>query len=138
MSIKDTVKTTIQKLETLCKSYEKDTFEEIEDIEETVTNLSNEVQTLDLASDQILKKDLNTLQSALAKLNSVLKTQQEAIGRQVQEIHLHQRALLAYAMVANNNWVFISRVQKWTLFTTVKRFLNSSLWIILYAQSVFN
>lgn len=103
MTVKETVKTTIQKLETLCESYETDTLEEIVDIEETVTHLSHEVQTLDLASDQILKKDLNKLQSALSKLTSALRNKQEILGRQVQEIHLHQRALLAYAMVANNN-----------------------------------
>ncbi len=103
MTVKETVKTTIQKLETLCESYESNTLEEIENIEETVVNLSHEVQTLDIASDQVLKKDLNKLQSALSKLTSVLRTKQETLGRQVQEIHLHQRALLAYAMVANNN-----------------------------------
>jgi len=103
MTVKDTVKTTIQKLETLCESYESDTLEEIENIEETVTSLSHEVQTIDIASDQVLKKDLNKLQTALSKLTSVLRNQQETLGRQVQEIHLHQRALLAYAMVANSN-----------------------------------
>jgi hypothetical protein len=37
------------------------------------------------------------------KLSSVLSVQQETLARQVQEIHLHQRALQAYARVANNN-----------------------------------
>lgn len=103
MKVKDTVKSTIQKLEFLCESYENDTLDEIENIEETVTTLSQEVRMINIASDQMLKKDLNTLQSALAKLTSALRKQQEILGKQVQEIHVHQRALHAYAMVANNN-----------------------------------
>jgi len=103
MTVKETVKKAIKNLETLCESYEKSPPLKLNDIEETVGHLSHEVQTLDLASDQILKKELNTLQTALVKLSSVLKIQQENIERQVQEIHLHQRALHAYARVANNN-----------------------------------
>ncbi|MBP6951860.1 MAG: hypothetical protein KBD36_01865 [Alphaproteobacteria bacterium] len=103
MTVKDTVQDTILKLESLCKSCESAPFVKLKSIEKTVGYLSKEVQTLDLASDQILKKDLNTLQSALLKLSSVLKEQQVNLERQVQEIHLHQRALHAYAHVANNN-----------------------------------
>lgn len=103
MTVKDTVKKAIQKLESLCESYEKDPLVKFDDLEETVVHLRHEVQTLDLASDQTLKKELNTLQSALVKLSTLLKDQQENLERQVHEIHLHQRALHAYARVANNN-----------------------------------
>ncbi len=103
MTVKDTVKKAIIKLESLCDSYEKDPFVKLEEFEKTVTHLSQEVQTLNLASDQKLKTELNTLQSTLLKLSSVLKHQQENLERQVQEIHVHQRALHAYARVANNN-----------------------------------
>jgi hypothetical protein len=103
MAIKDTVKKAIHDLESLCKVYEKDTLLGLEDLEETVTHLGHEVQEIDLASDQILKGDLNILQNALVKLSSVLNVQQETLARQVQEIHLHQRALNAYAHVANHN-----------------------------------
>jgi len=105
MTVKDIVKEAILKLESLCESYEKESSVELEDLEETVTHLSHEVQAIDLASDQILKTDLGTLQNALVKLSSVLNMQQETLARQVQEIHLHQRALHAYARVANNNLV---------------------------------
>jgi|GEM_PF-3962364 len=103
MAIKDVVKEAILKLEFLCESYEKESRVELEDLEETVTHLSHEVQAIDLASDQTLKTDLGTLQTALVKLSSVLSVQQETLARQMQEIHLHQRALQAYARVANNN-----------------------------------
>ena len=103
MTVKDTVKKAILKLESLCESYEKGPFVKLEEFEKAVIHLSQEVQTLNLASDQHLKTDLNTLQSALLKLSSVLKNQQENLERQVQEIHVHQRALQAYAHVANNN-----------------------------------
>lgn len=103
MTIKNTVKTAILKLESLCESYEKDPFIKLEELEKTVIHLSQEVQTLNLASDQNLKTELNTLQSALLKLSCVLKEQQENLERQVQEIYIHQRALHAYARVANSN-----------------------------------
>lgn len=103
MTVKDTVKSTITKLESFCASYEKSPFLRLEDLEETVTYLSHQVQTLDLASDQPLKTELNTLQSILLKLSSVLKEQQQNIERQTREINVHQRALHAYAQVANNN-----------------------------------
>jgi chromosome segregation ATPase len=103
MTVKDTVKKAILTLETLCESYKKDPLEKLEDLEETVTHLSHEVQNLNLASEATLKTELNTLQSALVKLSSVLKERQENIERQVHEIHLHQQALYAYAKVANNN-----------------------------------
>lgn len=99
----DTVKKTIQKLESLCASYETPPHMKLEDLEETVLHLSNEVQMLDIASDQTLKKELSILESALAKLSSMLKQQQESIEQHVKEIHLQQRALSAYARVANNN-----------------------------------
>lgn len=103
MTVKATVKKAIKALESLCESYEKNPLHKFEDLEETVIHLSHEVQALDLASDQNLKKELNTLQSALLKLSSVLKQQQEGLERHVNEIHVHQRALHAYACVANNN-----------------------------------
>ncbi len=103
LTVKDTVKNAILKLESLCASFEKDSLVEFEDLEETVTHLSHEVQAINLASDQTLKKDLGALQNALVKFSSVLSVQQEALARKVQEIHLHQRALHAYAEVANNN-----------------------------------
>jgi hypothetical protein len=103
MTVKDTVKKTICKLESLCETYEKDSLDELNDLEETVTHLSHEVQNLNLAADQTLKTDLGTLQNALVKLSSVLKEQQGKLDRQVNEIHVHQQALLAYASVANNN-----------------------------------
>lgn len=103
MAVKDTVKMAILKLETLCQSYEKAPYVKLEDLKETVGNLSDEVQSLDLASDQILKKELNTLQRTLLKLSSMLEDQQANLERQVNEIHLHQRALHAYSSVANNN-----------------------------------
>jgi hypothetical protein len=103
MIAKETVKKTILKLELLCESYEEDPSIKLEDLEETVVHLSHEIQTLDIAADQNLKKELNTLQSALVKLSSVLKKQQKNIEQRAQEIYLHQRALYAYAHVANNN-----------------------------------
>ena len=103
MKVKDTVKSAILKLESLCESYERDPFIKLEELEKTVHDLSQEVQTINLASDQNLKTELNTLQSALLKLSSVLKQQQENFDRQVHEIHLHQRTLHAFARVANSN-----------------------------------
>ncbi len=103
MTVKETVKETILKLETLCESYEKESVVEFNDLEKAVTHLSDAVQTVDIASDQILKKELNVLQSALRKLSSTLNLQQENLARQAQGLNLHQRALHAYAHVANNN-----------------------------------
>ena len=103
MTVKDNVRKAISNLESLCKSYEKDPFIKLEDFGETVIHLSQEVQLVNLASDQILKTELNTLESALLKLSSVLQEQQENLERQVQEINIQQRALRAYARVANSN-----------------------------------
>lgn len=103
MAVKETVKNTILRLESLCESYEKDPLLKFEDLEETVAHLSQEVQTIDLASDQILKTELNMLQGTLLKLFSVLKERQNNIEKQAEEIHIYQRALHAYAQVANNN-----------------------------------
>lgn len=99
----DTVKKTILKLESLCESYETSAYIKLEDLEETVVHLSHEVQTLDIASDQTLKKELNILGSALEKLSLILRRQQEIMDHHVKEIHVQQRALSAYARVANNN-----------------------------------
>jgi len=103
MIIKETVKETLLKLETLCESYEKNASLEFTDLEEAVAHLSHEVQAIDIASDQRLKTELSVLQSALGKLSSLLNVQQENMARQAQGLHLHQRALNAYAQVANNN-----------------------------------
>lgn len=103
MTVKDAVKGTILKLESMCDSYKKSPIVELVDLEKTVSNLSEEVQNLDLASDQTLKTELSSLQGALQRLSTILKSQQENLDRQVQEIHLHQRALNAYSKVANNN-----------------------------------
>lgn len=103
MITKDNVTKTILKLESLCELYEKDPPVKLEDLEETVVHLSHEVQALDIASDLTLKKELTVLESVLAKLSTALKKQQENIEQHAQEIHLHQRALYAYARVANNN-----------------------------------
>jgi len=103
MLLKEAIKEAILKLESLCKSYEKGTLIEFEDLEEKVSYLTHEVQGVDLASDQTLRRELETLQGALIKLSSVLNVQQETLARHVQEIHVHQRALHAYARVANNN-----------------------------------
>lgn len=99
----ETIKQTILKLESLCASYETPTDIKLEDLEETVLHLSHEVQRIDIASDQTLKVELSILEGALEKLSSVLKKQQESIEHHVKEIHLQQRALSAYARVANNN-----------------------------------
>lgn len=99
----DTVKKTILKLESLCASYEAPPYMKLEDLEESVIHLNNEVQMLDIASDQTLKQELSVLECALAKLSSVLRKQQESIEQHVKEILLQQRALSAYARVANNN-----------------------------------
>lgn len=103
MAINETMKTAITKLQSICETYEKSPYSKLQDLEQTVENLSHEVQSLDLASDSILKRDLNTIQGALEKLSSVLKDQQINLERQVQEIGLHQKALRAYSSVANNN-----------------------------------
>ncbi|MBX9785769.1 MAG: hypothetical protein K2Y08_00375 [Alphaproteobacteria bacterium] len=103
MTVKDTVKNTISKLESLCASYENQSLFQLDDLDETVIHLSQEVQSIDLAADKSLKTDLNILQGSLMKLFSVLKEQQKALEKQAHEIHVHQRALQAYASVANNN-----------------------------------
>lgn len=103
MSLNDTVKGAILKLETLCESCKKSPLSGLGELEETVSHLSHKVQSLDLASDQSLKKELNTLEKALLNLSSVLQKQQEDLTKQVHEIDLHQRALHAYSRVANNN-----------------------------------
>jgi len=103
MKVKDTVKRTIHQLESLCEIYEKDPLMELNDLEETVMYLSHEVQAVDLASDQTLKTDLSTLQNALGKLSFLLKNQQDKLAHRANEFNLHQRALHAYAKVANNN-----------------------------------
>lgn len=103
MRLEDTVQETIVKLESLCESYEKESVMDFHDLEEAVTHLSHEVQRVDIASDQRLKKELGLLQGSLGKLSSLLNSQQENMARQVQGLHLHQRALNAYAQVANNN-----------------------------------
>lgn len=99
----DTVKETILKLESLCESYDVPAHIKLEDLEEAVVHLSHEVQSLDLASDQTLKTELSMLERALANFSLILKKQQESIERHVKEIHLQQRAIYAYAHVANNN-----------------------------------
>lgn len=99
----ESIKNTISKLEFLCNSYETPEQVKLKDVEETVLHLSHEVQLLDLAGDQLLKKELSTLEHTLARLSELLKKQQENIERHVQEINLQQRALSAYARVANNN-----------------------------------
>lgn len=103
MTVKTDVKKAIQQLESLCQSYEKEPYSGLANLEETVTQLSSEVQSLDLASDQVLKQDLSLLESALARLTSMLSQKQVTLAKQVQEIKIHQRALNAYAQVANNN-----------------------------------
>ncbi len=103
MAVKDSIKTAITKLQSICESYESNPYVKLADLEETVENLSQECQSLNLASDQVLKRELTILQSALAKLSTLLKDQQHSLERQVNEIHLHQRALHAYSSVANNN-----------------------------------
>ena len=100
----DTVKNTILRLESLCQSYDDPDHVKLEDLEEAVFHLSHEVQNMDLASDQNLKGELSVLERALANLSSVLKKQQESIEHHVKAIHLQQRALYAYARVANNNF----------------------------------
>lgn len=97
------IKNTITKLESLCEVFNIPAHVTLEDLEESVLDLSNEVQLLDLAADQTLKSELSVLESALAKLSSLLKKQQENIELHVKEIHLQQRTLYAYARVANNN-----------------------------------
>lgn len=103
MILKDLVKEATLKLSSLYESCEKAPLQELSSFEETVTHLSQKVQDIDLAADQVLKKDLNTLQGALEKLSSMLSAQQETLARQVEEIHVHQLALHAYARVANHN-----------------------------------
>ena len=103
MAIKETLKTAITKLQSICETYESSPYVKLNDLEQTVEHLSHEVQSLDLASDSILKNDLNILQGALEKLSLVLKDQQVSLERQVNEIDLHQKALHAYSSVANNN-----------------------------------
>lgn len=103
MAIKDLVKETTVQLNSLCESYEKKPLLALDSLKETVCHLSQEVQAVDIASDQLLKKDLNTLQSALQKLSSVITAQQEVLSHQMEEFHLHQLALQAYARVANHN-----------------------------------
>jgi hypothetical protein len=103
MTVKETVKSTISKLESLCAFYENSSLFEFDDLDETVVHLSQEVQSINLAADNNLKTDLNTLQGSLLKLFSVIKEQQKALEKQAQDIHVHQRALQAYASVANNN-----------------------------------
>ena len=99
----DNVKKAILKLESFCDSYNSPAHTKLEDLENTVLHLSDEVQMLDLASDQTLKSELSILEGTLVKLSSMLKKQQESIERHVKEIHLQQRALHGYARVANNN-----------------------------------
>ncbi|EKE10448.1 MAG: hypothetical protein ACD_16C00033G0010 [uncultured bacterium] len=103
MTVKDTVKNTITKLENLRASYEKNPFLKLDDLDQTVDHLSQEVQAINLAADQNLKTELNILQSSMLKLFSVLKEQQKNLEKQAQELSVHQRALQAYASVANNN-----------------------------------
>ena len=105
MILKDLVKEATLKLSSLYESYQKVPLVEFASLEETVSHLSQQVQDVDLASDQILKTDLNTLQNSLLNLSSMLNTQQETLARQAEEIHLHQLALHAYARVANHNLV---------------------------------
>src|SRR5438552_12016 len=99
----DRIKSTLSKLESLCEVFDIPAHIKLEDLEESVLHLSNEVQRLDLAADQTLKKELSMLENALEKLSSLLKKQQESIEFHVKEIHLQQRTLYAYARVANNN-----------------------------------
>lgn len=103
MTVKDSVKNTITKLDALRASYENDPFVKLEDLDKTVGHLSQKVQTINLAADQNLKTELNTLQSSILKLFSVLKEQQKNLEKQAQGLSVHQRALQAYASVANNN-----------------------------------
>jgi len=103
MTVKETVKSTISKLESLCASYENNSLFQLDGLDETVVHLSQEVQSINLAADKGLKTDLNILQGSLMKLFSVLKEQQKALEKQAEDIHVHQRALQAYASVANNN-----------------------------------
>jgi len=99
----EAVKNTILKLESLCESFETPSHMKLDDLEEMVVHLSHEVERLDLASDQSLKKELSVLECALEKLSSALKKQQKNIESHVNKLDLQQRALYAYARVANNN-----------------------------------
>lgn len=103
MTVETTIKKVMEELESLCASYENTSLQKLEDFEETVVHLSYEVRRLDLASDQTLKKELNTLQNTLSKLSFILNEQKQNLEQRVQQICLHQRALYAYACVANNN-----------------------------------
>ena|SRR3990167_880413 len=103
MTVTDSVKSTISKLESLCASYESNPFLKLEDLDQTVDHLSQEVQSIDLAADKNLKTELSTLQSSMRKLFSVLKEQQLKLEKQAHELSVHQQALQAYASVANNN-----------------------------------
>jgi hypothetical protein len=100
----DNVKDTISKLEFLCKSYDAPVDIKLEDVEEAVSHLSHEVQSIDIASDHTLKGELSVLERALSNLSLILKRQQDNIDYHVKELHLQQRALHAYAHVANNNF----------------------------------
>jgi hypothetical protein len=99
----DNIKKVVSKLEILCSSYEAPVQANLEDLEQTVLDLSQEMQCLDLASDQPLKEELGILEHSLAKLSLALKKQQENIEYHVKEISLQQRTVCAYARVANNN-----------------------------------
>lgn len=103
MTVKETVKNTITQLESLCQSYESASLMRLDDLGQTVVHLSQEVQSINIAADQNLKTDLNILQGSLMKLFSVLRDQQRNIEEKAHELHIHQRALQAYASVANNN-----------------------------------
>lgn len=103
MEISSLVQEASQKLHSLCESYESQPLVQLSDLEETVKDLEQKVQAIDLASDQSLKKELNGLQSILLKFTTILDAQKEALSHQMEEIHMHQLALQAYAQVANHN-----------------------------------
>lgn len=98
------VKATIDQVASLCKNLEEGKTIGIEDLEGRVDELSREFTTLDLASDDGVKGDLVALNSMLESLWSCMRSLQEKLMSQMDDITVHQQALQAYSRVANSNF----------------------------------
>ena len=76
---------------------------DLDSIEAHVQQLSLEISSLDLASQDDVKGELKNLDSMLEKIGSSIGSLQNELSRKMSELNAHKRAFNAYARVVNNN-----------------------------------
>ena len=76
---------------------------DLDSIEAHVQQLSLEISSLDLATQNDVKGDLKALDSMLEMIGSSIGSLQNELSRKMSELNAHKRAFNAYARVVNNN-----------------------------------